>query len=698
MFACLNLRVLSAVIGVGILSVHSIRCTATPPIPWPDPAGMGVCATHTLQECIVLVPSGSTIEIGADEMSSPDSYTAVDESIDIAKSLTLAAAPGIDAVFTSGRVITVTSPSTGAVTVNLQRLTLTQGHVSVTHNSDTDSFYTLTQMVFNESDAGTGGCVVCFAGGGVGTPAFNLNNSRLELRHSPTAGAPIGINVYRYVGAWQINFTNNRVRSENRSLESVISILGGTGGAGISGSATVDGNQIFGNGFANGITYSAGSSSGNIVHITNNMVVGQRIGSGNFAIYLTLANSALQVINNTCAYNDSGLYITATSPGNSGLIANNLLAFNHGYGIELAAGVEPGIANNNNLVYGSATNVFTPGLNTITADPLLVNRWNPRLTGASPARDAGNNSDVLSDPPSYDADGELRIVNSTVDIGAFEWNRDYSIVHDSTGANTAGSLTHIDGLAALPSSEKMLFTPLYNPTLVASESAANLGLLFDTQWGINREDAGALSPGRKFAVMAPSNGRINFTHDTSIGNSTGDSTLLDNPELNANPSAMAFIAYHQNPAGGAGTVYDHIPALQYKMDGRWYIVNQDGAAMDPNLRFNVVVAPAGSPNAFFAVASRSAAELRLEYPLLDDNPCAAPFVTRDMTLAGIIDNVPLSLRYRHGGNGAPGHWSIMAEGSGSPTFAAGAAFNVMVQGAQAQACRDDRVFGDGYDG
>jgi hypothetical protein len=39
----------------------------------------------------------------------------------------------------------------------------------------------------------------------------------------------------------------------------------------------------------------------------------------------------------------------------------------------------------------------------------------------------------------------------------------------------------------------------------------------------------------------------------------------------------------------------------------------------------------------------------------------------------------------------------VAEGSGA-TFPAGAVFNVIVDGAQADACRDVSIFADGFDG
>jgi len=65
----------------------------------------------------------------------------------------------------------------------------------------------------------------------------------------------------------------------------------------------------------------------------------------------------------------------------------------------------------------------------------------------------------------------------------------------------------------------------------------------------------------------------------------------------------------------------------------------------------------------------------------------------------VSDDVPFGVQYVDAvGPGAPGHWFIVAEGTGTPTFPLSAGANVMVPGAQADACRDDdRIFDDGWD-
>jgi hypothetical protein len=70
---------------------------------------------------------------------------------------------------------------------------------------------------------------------------------------------------------------------------------------------------------------------------------------------------------------------------------------------------------------------------------------------------------------------------------------------------------------------------------------------------------------------------------------------------------------------------------------------------------------------------------------------------QSLTVSSVVNDTALSVQYQCGVNGAPGHWCVVAEGSGA-TFPASAVFNVIVGGAPADACRDDSIFADGFDG
>jgi hypothetical protein len=149
----------------------------------------------------------------------------------------------------------------------------------------------------------------------------------------------------------------------------------------------------------------------------------------------------------------------------------------------------------------------------------------------------------------------------------------------------------------------------------------------------------------------------------------------------------------------AGPYHDHPIGLEYS-GGLWYLRNEDASDMQSGRNFNVVIAPALSENAFRVSAANSASEIEIIHPLLDDNACAAPIVGRVNNPGPIVfDTTAFSLDYRAGAAGAPGRWFVLAEGGGVPaSFPTGAAFNVIIDGAQANRCRDsDRIFADGLE-
>jgi hypothetical protein len=190
-------------------------------------------------------------------------------------------------------------------------------------------------------------------------------------------------------------------------------------------------------------------------------------------------------------------------------------------------------------------------------------------------------------------------------------------------------------------------------------------------------------------------------HTSTVANTTANYTMLDNPELNGHAEAIAFVTHNWNPGGVGGTYHDHRIGLEY-FGTHWYVRNEDLADMAAGVAFNIVIAnPFTSINAWVEhVGAAPAAELKLEHPILDDNPCASVQVTRadgTYSVGTVSDDVAFVLAYREGSFGATGHWYIDAVGAGSPTFPANAAFNVMVQGAQADACRDDRIFANSFE-
>ncbi len=659
---------------------------------WPtDPACSG-----TLQSCIDTVASdGDTVLVEADGGST----RTINETIVITKSLTLSADALVDAVFSNGQGINVTSPTTGAVNVTVQRLSFKNGSISVDHRSDTASTYTLSQLSMDGTDGNTTGCAIYMVDTGAGSPHFIIGDSRLRTRSTPAGTNGFCASGYDG-GPWQVDFFRNQVRVDNGSLNVALLVAGTS-----NGSVRIRSNRVTGNGYPSGIVVSQNLGSlGNTIDIQDNAVIGEDTPAltDAAAIRVIVANSSVHIVNNTLVGNAKGLLVERFgADSSSGRVANNLVAFNSIVGL----GLDTFVTNDYNLVYGNGGDTYTPGAHTITSDPEIVGLWNPRLTTASPARNAGNNADVNTFLGlDFDADGEPRFVNGTptptVDIGAYELNQDFAVVQSSNAGNTLSDTTLVDALAYIISSNERLLVTAHHSAVAGAEAIANLGVyetsLSPSFWAIYREDTLDLSYGRNYSVLAPFDGRPAYVHTSSPSNIGSNLTRLDQSDLNSTPGAIAFIAHNWNPAGIGGTYHDHPLALSYSAPS-WYISNEDLADMASGVSFNVVVAPFGSPNAF-VVRSNASTVVTLAHPMLDDNPCAAPFVTRNDGTSGPTNDIPFSVDYARGQNGAPGHWRIVAEGSPPPAFVNGSGFNVMVQGAQADACRDDVIFADPFEG
>ncbi|NLV46136.1 MAG: DUF1565 domain-containing protein, partial [Candidatus Hydrogenedentes bacterium] len=214
--------------------------------------------------------------------------------------------------------------------------------------------------------------------------------------------------------------------------------------------ATNNGGGIFVDGSANPVIInnilqynSAGTGAGIMYSLSsggifaNNVVAYNNAGVSGGGIGLFLAQPHIinnSLLNNTADTSGSAV-VTAASP--SALLANNLVAFNTGSAAIVFDANPPAIRHT--CVYNPEVDNYagiadpTGSNGNIAADPLRASATDWHLSSTSPCKDAGNDSDVL--PAWLDIDGQARIADDAVDIGADEIH----IVRVAPGGDNARS-------------------------------------------------------------------------------------------------------------------------------------------------------------------------------------------------------------------------------------------------------------------
>ena len=695
------------------LALAALPASATTWI-WPDLIFAGPCAA-TLQECINNANHGDTILIGGDSIVSPDRYTGITGNLAIGKSLTLMPMEGINAVFEGGSIAVVTPPGiVGDVT--LRRLVLRGGRITAQDGGSTAATITLDQLSMIEPPAGV--CAIDFgtSAATAATPRFVVSNSHLMMTEVG-GGARDGICAFTGARTYQADFFGNRIDASRSSGSGGFFLTAGSGAGAVS--IRLQRNRILMSGAANdhGIFIQHNNSEVlATVEIANNVVsgAGGAVGSENAAIVVKELNADVKIINNSLTAGGVGIHLDAMSGGTiSGRVANNLIANQTVRGLRFLGVAMP---NDHNLLFDIAANELGPGgvlgAGTVLADPLLESPNYPRPSGMSPAINGGDTA-ALPAFAAFDADGEKRVQFGIVDIGALEISADRAAVHTATALNTTfntTNLAHADFNTTLLAADRLIVTPLRAASGV-SAGTFNLGVYQDNglpgQWAIFQQDQTDMAFGRRYSVLVPVVAHANLVHTVSAGNIPGSATAeteINDPALNGQAAAIAVVTPNWNPAISSGGIYhDHPITLVYR-GNRWRIRNDDAASMNSAIgaSFNLAVAPLFSPNAFMAeLGSFGANEIALAHPLLDDNPCAAPVASRRVKLGDgslTLNNTPFALEYRAPLNANDiGRWYIVAEDALG--FSANNAFNVIVDGAQAQRClaRAQLLFADGFE-
>ncbi len=689
------------------LLLATLLASAAPVAPaatlvWPDSGG-GVCA-GSLQACLDSAADGDTVMIGPDDAGLPDAYTAIAEPLTVRRSLTLAAQHGIDAVVAPGFSIVIEPDVPGPHQVTLSGLVLRQGSVDIRDGgSVAGSVFRIERLRIAEP-APTN-AISCAINAQLGSPSPQLIVGDNVVNAGSAAGeSRSGICAYATdpAIAYTANVFRNRIEAGAATLRFGIALNAPSGG----GSLVVSANTILGPRLVDGISVQrAEGTAAQSVQIDNNVVALQDEATG-WGIRAEVGNTTAAVVNNSVVHGQRGLRVSGFDAlPTSGRVANNLVAYHAITGLSLSGDV----GNGHNLVFRNTTDSFTPGPSTLTLNPRIEQPGHPRPASLSPAFDAGNASDL---PPLalFDADGERRIAFGTVDIGAYEITGDGAEVIVATPETAGFNEIYVAPFPTAPSAADVVVGVARSGAGAGGVSALNLGAYYNpaspSGWSLFLQQSLLSIPmGSTFHALAPYLGKSGILHTTTSGSVSGSRSVIDDVELNGalNRSRIA-LAFHR----WDGLYHDVPISLSWVSSGggRWQVRNEDGAAMPEGLTFSIAAAPVLSPNAFRATLDAFARpQWRLQHPLLDGNPCAAPVVGRadDPDLAGdALNPVAFGAAYEApSGDGAPGRWVVRADATaGSPTFPAGAAFHVLIDGAQVNRCRAprlDALFADGYE-
>ncbi|MEZ4371489.1 MAG: trypsin-like serine protease [Polyangiaceae bacterium] len=128
-------------------------------------------------------------------------------------------------------------------------------------------------------------------------------------------------------------------------------------------------------------------------------------------------------------------------------------------------------------------------------------------------------------------------------------------------------------------------------------------------------------------------------HVTSGANTSFNVTVLDDPALNDNPSALLIASQGQSPSG----VRNPHPIGVYYYGGRWRIFNQDRAPMPGGAVFHY--SAGGGFIHYVQAGNLVGSATRLDHPELNGNPAASFVFTLNWTARDTYFTRPLSTRY-----------------------------------------------------
>ncbi len=187
------------------------------------------------------------------------------------------------------------------------------------------------------------------------------------------------------------------------------------------------------------------------------------------------------------------------------------------------------------------------------------------------------------------------------DTASMPTGESFNVTASGTGAFFVGTCTGCIGGSVSGDSMNtsiggantiLIETPVWNPPGgTATYNNHATGVWFNgSTWLVFNQDGTSMTSTASFVVQIadPTDGA--YVHQATTSNTSGNVTLLSNPNLNGQPGAKVFVTPNWNPGGSGGT-YDNHPIGVYYTGSQWAVFNQDSASMPTSAAFNVMVIP-----------------------------------------------------------------------------------------------------------
>lgn len=259
--------------------------------------------------------------------------------------------------------------------------------------------------------------------------------------------------------------------------------------------------------------------------------------------------------------------------------------------------------------------VVTATSSNTSGDSVLIN--NPSTNGKPDA--------ILFATPNWNADDSCGCVYDNHAIGVWydtlnsEWavfNEDKTAMPDGAAFNilvvskksstafvTTAKASNISGDSTFISAKQankhptatLQVTQVWNPGGTGGVyNPHSIGVWYDgskNKWAVFDEDGSTMTSSASFDVLigsAKSGGGSLALQTATSGNTSGDSTFIDNGFTNSNPDAVVFSTPNWDPGDVCGCIYDS-DATGVWYDGDWAVFNESTASMSLDMEFNLLI-------------------------------------------------------------------------------------------------------------